>query len=537
MENKFLYPLVSFIAIFISHIIYSICREIQISHQCVQPEGISPLFLYFGRQDYFLGISYAMSGAFTIYAFLKYLENYRHGIAGMLCGITLSGFLYFIGCFFVGCCGSPMLGIYLGLFGSTFLGFTKPLVLILTTISVTVGFFWLEKKTRGLKCCCVGDEKCRETDGVSGEDPLEKIQSELQEGIGLIKCRKCGCMKETLESLMSSFSSLQTAEALDLLKNIESWLTQMKPIKYACLGCEHCYPAVATNIFHQTFPEIAETRLESRGSETREKFWPPVPGEYTTFCDGQGCPVAVSTLASIELSERLSHLKPRELCIVGKTETENIGVEKVIRNTITNPTIHYLLLAGKDPEGHHSGQTLLALGENGVDENMRVIQSPGKWPVLKNITREEVDTFRNRVQIVNMIGCEDVRKIVEKLKELSKGLSLIYSCEKRTEETRPIHILTVPIIQAKEPTKVEMDKAGYFVILPRPEKGIITVEHYSYDNKLQRAIEGRDARSIYSTIIENGWVTQLSHAAYLGKELAKAEFSMKLGFKYVQDGA
>ena len=82
-----------------------------------------------------------------------------------------------------------------------------------------------------------------------------------------------------------------------------------------------------------------------------------------------------------------------------------------------------------------------------------------------------------------------------------------------------------------------MDKAGYFVILPQPEKQIIVVEHYSYDNMLQQVIDGQDARSIYWTIIRNSWVTQLSHAAYLGKELAKAELSIKCGIKYVQDGA
>ena len=46
-------------------------------------------------------------------------------------------------------------------------------------------------------------------------------------------------------------------------------------------------------------------------------------------------------------------------------------------------------------------------------------------------------------------------------------------------------------------------------------------------------IRGKDAPSIYSTIIENGWITELSHAAYLGKELAKAELSLQYGFKYV----
>ncbi|MGH8066185.1 MAG: DUF4346 domain-containing protein [Candidatus Entotheonellia bacterium] len=69
------------------------------------------------------------------------------------------------------------------------------------------------------------------------------------------------------------------------------------------------------------------------------------------------------------------------------------------------------------------------------------------------------------------------------------------------------------------------------------EKGVISVEHYAYDNTLLHVIEGRNARAICSGIIHNGWVTELSHAAYLGKEWARAEFSLKYGFKYIQDGA
>lgn len=247
--------------------------------------------------------------------------------------------------------------------------------------------------------------------------------------------------------------------------------------------------------------------------------------------------MAVSTLASVELAERLARVRPRELCIVGKTETENIGIEKVVKNTITNPTIRFLLLAGKDPKGHHSGQTLLALWENGVDEDMRVIGSPGKRPILRNVTREEVEAFRKQVRVVDMMGCEDEARIVEKLKDLSQRLDFSCSCEETGERTRPIPISGVPIIHAEEPPRVEMDTAGYFVILPQLDKQMIVVEHYTYDNTLQRVIYGKDARSIYWTIIQNGWVTQLSHAAYLGKELAKAELSIKLGMKYVQDGA
>ncbi len=364
---------------------------------------------------------------------------------------------------------------------------------------------------------------------------IYKIQSELQAGMTLAKCRKCECMKEALEALRSSLPSLQTEGSLDLLKNVELWIEQMEQIEYACLGCEQCFGAMAMNIFNEAFPEASKTQL-SCALEVREQTWPPVPGEYFALCEGRTCPVAVSTLASVELAKALADNRPKELCIVGKIETENIGIDKIIKNIITNPSICYLLLAGKDPNGHHSGKTLLALWENGVDGQMRVIGSPGRRPVLRNVTREEAEAFRKQVQIVDMIGCEDVEKIVEKLRELSMESSTC-SCEECAENIKPVQISTAPVIQAKEPAKVEMDRAGYFVIIPQQDKGIITVEHYSYDNRLLRVIEGKNARSIYWTIVENCWITELSHAAYLGKELAKAEISIKFGLEYSQDGA
>ncbi len=82
-----------------------------------------------------------------------------------------------------------------------------------------------------------------------------------------------------------------------------------------------------------------------------------------------------------------------------------------------------------------------------------------------------------------------------------------------------------------------MDPAGYFVIVPLSDKGRITVEHYGYDNTLLRTIEGMTARMLYRKLIDEGWVTELSHAAYLGRELTKAELSLQHGYQYVQDGA
>ncbi|MCD6569914.1 MAG: DUF4346 domain-containing protein [Deltaproteobacteria bacterium] len=252
--------------------------------------------------------------------------------------------------------------------------------------------------------------------------------------------------------------------------------------------------------------------------------WPFVPGSY--FVLDSSAPVAVSTLASPKLAQDLKEFDPMGLCIVGKTETENVGIEKVVKNVITNPAIRFLVVAGQDSPRHWSGKTFLALSEYGINEEKRVIESPGRHPILKNISLPEIEAFRKQVQVVDMIGCEDRNKLRRKIKELSRQAPL--------DKVPSINIDLAPRIKAVEPKKIKMDKAGYFVIIL--EEGRINVEHYGYDNELLRVIEGRNARSIYTTIIENGWITDLSHAAYLGKELTKAELSIKYGFEYVQDG-
>lgn len=368
------------------------------------------------------------------------------------------------------------------------------------------------------------------------KDYKNKIQSELQEGMKLTKCRKCGCMKDTLEFLGSYLSTSNTQEFSDLKKNVESWIKELEPVEYSCLGCEHCFSAVATNIMNQAFPETLEAQSLTCAFEVKEEIWPPVPGEYFVLPDKKTCSVAVSTLGSTELAEMIVSKKPEGLCIVGKTETENIGIDKIIKNTITNRAIQFLILAGVDSKGHLSGSTILNLWKNGVDKNMRVIGSPGRRPILRNVNFQEIEAFRKQIQIINMINCENVDEIVEKIHELSKQKKSSCSCLECTEITETVQISTVPIIHAKEPKMVELDKAGYFVIIPQYEKEIITVEHYANDDRMLRVIEGKDAASIYKTIIENGWITQLSHSAYLGKELAKSELSIKYNLKYTQDG-
>jgi tetrahydromethanopterin S-methyltransferase subunit A len=50
-------------------------------------------------------------------------------------------------------------------------------------------------------------------------------------------------------------------------------------------------------------------------------------------------------------------------------------------------------------------------------------------------------------------------------------------------------------------------------------------------------IEGQQAALIAATIVERGLVTQLDHAAYLGRELQKAEAALSAEIVYEQDAA
>ena len=104
---------------------------------------------YLTTQSYWLGFSYALSLAFAATTFSRYREERlcaaRNCAIG---GVTLSGVLAVAGCYLIGCCGSPMLAVYLSLFGAGFLPFTKPLVAALATASILGAWWWLHRRGR-----------------------------------------------------------------------------------------------------------------------------------------------------------------------------------------------------------------------------------------------------------------------------------------------------------------------------------------------------------------------------------------------------
>ena len=84
-----------------------------------------------------------------------------------------------------------------------------------------------------------------------------------------------------------------------------------------------------------------------------------------------------------------SHLDEKGICdagaaICGSCKTENLGLEKVIANIISNPNIRFLLLCGTEVKGHLAGQTFAALHKGGVKDG-RVVGAEGAIPFIENL--------------------------------------------------------------------------------------------------------------------------------------------------------
>ncbi len=360
---------------------------------------------------------------------------------------------------------------------------------------------------------------------MSRAEQIELARKELEEGIQLSKCQQCGCMRDALDELASLLPTVESDEARAFDQRVAAWSQRMRPIQFGCLGCAHCYAAVAQNALAVAFPRSSQISAPA-DFQVRADGWPSVAGEY--FVLDRAGPVAVTTLGNVTLARELAFRKPQGLTIVGKTETENIGIDKLVKNMVSNSSLQYLIVAGDDPPGHFSGRTLLALAQNGVDATGRVIGSPGRRPILRNVSLDQVQTFRQQVQVIDLIGCEDPTEIAARVQTLLPRPSISRGALSSGEP---------PVMIASSSGPLVLDPAGYFVILPRVDKRVISVEHYLYDNTLLHVMEGKSAQALYKAILAQGWVTELTHAAYLGQELARAEFSLHHNAPYVQDGA
>ncbi|MBN2330381.1 MAG: DUF4346 domain-containing protein [Candidatus Aenigmarchaeota archaeon] len=77
------------------------------------------------------------------------------------------------------------------------------------------------------------------------------------------------------------------------------------------------------------------------------------------------------------------------------------------------------------------------------------------------------------------------------------------------------------------------DRLGYFTIAVEG-KQLVAKHHLPDGRETGFVFRGKDATAIFRRIVHENLVSRLDHAAYLGKELERAEQAMKDGSKYVQ---
>ena len=336
------------------------------------------------------------------------------------------------------------------------------------------------------------------------------------------KCWKCGCLHSSLKAIEDEFSTYKPPA--DLQTAITAAQKRLMKVEYDCLGCNVCFPAIAINILGVEGDACSTEGLEER------KGWPPFEGSYTAL--RYQAPVAICTLTNEELPKEIALAAGTEVAIVGTLQTENLGIERLILNLLANPNIRFLVICCADSQhaiGHLPGQSLVSLASFGIDSHSRIIGALGKRPILKNISEEALEHFITTVEVINLIGETRILKILE----------VVQSCaQKKPGPAEPFAIERI-VTPSKGylPKKMVPDPAGYFVVYVNQSRGILSLEHYQNNGILDTVIEGKSAAELYTPSIEKNLVSRLDHAAYLGRELARAEQALQTGELYVQDAA
>ncbi|MEL4456542.1 DUF4346 domain-containing protein [Lutimonas vermicola] len=255
--------------------------------------------------------------------------------------------------------------------------------------------------------------------------------------------------------------------------------------------------------------------------------WPLYSGNYRVL-NPQGH-IAVCSLTSDNL---MSEIFSDEIAIIGTVVTPNLGIERIILNTISNPNIRHLVLCGKDSPIFKAGQAIECLFKYGIDKEKRIINADGHFPVLKNLSEEKITHFLNQIELIDIKNEREFEVINEKIAEINLNSETFKTLKLKNPTEKELFNELKP---GGKRVPLDYDQKGFFVITVENNKREITVKHYFKNNQPGFIIKGHSSESILLAILEKNLVSQMSHAGYLGAELTKAETALKLNLKYVQD--
>lgn len=141
----------------------------------------------------------------------------------------------------------------------------------------------------------------------------------------------------------------------------------------------------------------------NRGAMTQ---WPPVPGNYQVGDEDH--PVAIAVVG-----RGLVDLREDPYALLGTFKTENMGIERIMVNVVTNPNIRFIIVCGREEFGHFPGDALLSLINKGTDQNGKIRDTRAAIPYICNIDRETVERFREQVEVIDLVHPKEVDEIIE----------------------------------------------------------------------------------------------------------------------------
>jgi len=146
--------------------------------------------------------------------------------------------------------------------------------------------------------------------------------------------------------------------------------------------------------------------------------YPPEEGSYLRGNDFS--PVAVVVMLNYpreqtppEIEQLVRVAIEKGVALAGTLQTENIGIEKIVTNIVSNPNIRYLVLCGIEVAGHNTGDALQCLLENSIDGRRNIVGSKAITPNLFNIPLESIERFIRQLTLINLLN-EMNPEVVEK---------------------------------------------------------------------------------------------------------------------------
>ncbi len=143
---------------------------------------------------------------------------------------------------------------------------------------------------------------------------------------------------------------------------------------------------------------------------------------------------------------------------------------------------------------------------------------------------------KTQSNIKEVVTARDMMILAEHRDSVPKdlGIDLLRYKEKskRTDPYEKEIEKNAKVIQASPSEEFSRDKKGFFKIFTKQEEIVAVFHNFDGENII---IKGKTASEVADEITERELVSEFSHAAYLGRELQKAEVAIRTGRGYVQE--